>query len=76
MMKKRCETCSHLVALILLILQRQGSTESVKNPGAKVRAQLPQIPIIPSSHEQPSPFYKVSSLSALEPSVRAMMLKF
>lgn len=30
------------------------------NPGAEARSQLPHIPVVPDSHEQPSPLYKVS----------------
>ena len=29
------------------------------NPAAKARSLLPSIPVVPSSHEQPSPLYKL-----------------
>lgn len=35
------------------------------NPAVRARLQLPHIPIIPSSHEQPSPFYKVSLFAVM-----------
>lgn len=33
------------------------------NHAARARQQLPRIPTVPPTHEQPSPLYKVASLA-------------
>jgi len=48
----RAEPCSHASS------PQRHELETV-NPAARARSQLPHIPLIPSSHDQPSPLYRV-----------------
>lgn len=47
-----------LSSLLLLLVSLQRRLETA-NPAARIRHELPRIPTIPPTHEQPSPLYKV-----------------